>query len=76
MIGRLGAAEIAAVGIGNQLFFLYMLILFGVGSASGIFVSQFWGKKDYGNIRHTSGLEHGARTDCRPPVLGPLFSDP
>ena len=56
MIGQLGEQEIAAVGIGNQLFFLYMLLLFGIGSASGIFVSQFWGKKDYASIRRTSGL--------------------
>ncbi|MDC7226112.1 MAG: MATE family efflux transporter [Spirochaetales bacterium] len=56
MIGQLGEVEIAAVGIGNQLFFLYTLLLFGIGSASGIFVSQFWGKKDYASIRKTSGL--------------------
>ncbi|MDC7127403.1 MAG: MATE family efflux transporter [Spirochaetales bacterium] len=56
MIGQLGEVEIAAVGIGNQLFFLYTLLLFGIGSASGIFVSQFWGKKDYSKIKKTSGL--------------------
>ncbi len=56
MIGQLGEVEIAAVGIGNQLFFLYTLLLFGIGSASGVFVSQFWGKKDYGNIQRTAGL--------------------
>lgn len=56
MIGQLGEVEIAAVGIGNQLFFLYTLLLFGIGSASSIFASQFWGKKDVLNIRHTSGL--------------------
>ncbi|HAK46455.1 MAG TPA: MATE family efflux transporter [Spirochaeta sp.] len=56
MIGQLGEIEIAAVGIGNQLFFLYTLLLFGIGSASGIFTSQFWGKNDRASIKFTSGL--------------------
>ena len=56
MIGQLGEVEIAAVGIGNQLFFLYTLLLFGIGSASGVFVSQYWGKKDYVNIKKSTGL--------------------
>lgn len=56
MIGQLGEVEIAAVGIGNQLFFLYTLLLFGIGSASGVFVSQFWGKKDKEKIKRTAGL--------------------
>ena len=56
MIGQLGEVEIAAVGIGNQLFFLYTLLLFGIGSASGVFVSQFWGKKDQEKIKRTAGL--------------------
>ncbi len=56
MIGQLGEVEIASVGIGNQLFFLFTLLLFGIGSASGVFVSQYWGKKDFPNIRITSGL--------------------
>ncbi len=56
MIGQLGGVEIAAVGIGNQLFFLYTLLMFGIGSACGVFVSQFWGKKDFPSIKKTSGL--------------------
>ena len=56
MIGRLGETEIAAVGIGNQLFFLYSLVLFGIGSGCGVFVSQYWGKKDFNGIRRSAGL--------------------
>ena len=56
MIGQLGEVEIAAVGIGNQLFFLYTLLLYGIGSSCGIFVSQYWGKKDQAGIRKTAGL--------------------
>ena len=56
MITRLGDANIAAVGLANQVFFFFSLILFGVNSGSSIFVAQFWGKKDVKNIRRILGL--------------------
>jgi putative MATE family efflux protein len=43
MIGQLGAKSVAAVGLANQMFFLISLIYFGLGSGSGILMSQFWG---------------------------------
>jgi len=56
MIGQLGETEVAAVGLANQIFFLLILNLFGFGSASAIFVSQYWGKGDIPAIRRTQGL--------------------
>lgn len=56
MIGRLGETEIAAVGQANQLFFLFMLFLFGVNSGASIFTAQFWGKGDIKNIRRVLGI--------------------
>jgi putative MATE family efflux protein len=56
MVGRLGTAEIAAVGLGNQVFFLYTMILFGIGSGGAVFTAQFWGKQDLPGIRKTTGL--------------------
>lgn len=56
MIGSLGEVEIAAVGLANQFFFLYSLITFGINSGCAIFISQFFGKKDYKNIRRVLGL--------------------
>jgi putative MATE family efflux protein len=56
MIGRLGTVEIAAVGLGNQVFFLFNMILFGVCSGGAVFTAQFWGKKDIEGIRKTTGL--------------------
>jgi putative MATE family efflux protein len=56
MIGRLGTTEIAAVGLGNQVFFLYNMILFGICSGGAIFTAQFWGKQDIQGIRKTMGL--------------------
>ena len=56
MIGRLGSVEIAAVGLGNQIFFILNMILFGITSGGGVFIAQFWGKKDIRGIRKSLGL--------------------
>ena len=56
MVGQLGSVAIAAVGLGNQIFFLLNMVLFGVSSGAAIFVAQYWGKKDIAGIRQTLGL--------------------
>ena len=56
MVGRLGTTEIAAVGLGNQVFFMLSMVTFGVSSGCAIFISQFWGAKDLKGIRKTYGI--------------------
>ena len=56
MIGRLGTVEIAAVGLGNQIFFLYNLLLFGICSGGSVFTAQYWGKGDIQGIRKNLGF--------------------
>ncbi len=56
MVGQLGEVNIAAVALGNQIFFLISLFLFGVSSGSSVFIAQFWGKKDVLSIRKVLGL--------------------
>lgn len=56
MIGRLGDSEIAAVGICNQVYFLFMLLIFGGYSGASIFLSQYFGVKDIKNIRRVLGI--------------------
>lgn len=56
MVGQLGEANIAAVALGNQIFFLISLFLFGVSSGSSVFIAQFWGKRDEASIRKVLGL--------------------
>jgi putative MATE family efflux protein len=56
MIGRLGTVEIAAVGLGNNFFFFYTMVLFGICSGAAIFTAQFWGKHDVSGIRKNMGL--------------------
>lgn len=45
-VGQLGSQSIAGVGIANQFFFIYMLMLFGIAGGGGLYVAQFWGAKD------------------------------
>jgi len=56
MVGQMGAVEIAAVGLGNQIFFIMSLVIFGVSGGGSIFIAQYWGKKDIIAIHKTTGL--------------------
>jgi putative MATE family efflux protein len=56
MVGQLGEASIAALGLANQVFFLLILFLFGVTSGMAIFTAQFWGKGDEERIRKVMGI--------------------
>ncbi len=56
MVGQLGEASIAALGLANQIFFLLILFLFGVTSGTAIFTAQYWGKGDLKNIRKVLGI--------------------
>jgi len=56
MIGQLGPVEIAGVGIANQIYFILLLLTFGISSSSGIFFSQYYGKKDYKKLHSVLGL--------------------
>ncbi|MGI6145624.1 MAG: MATE family efflux transporter [Clostridia bacterium] len=56
MVGKLGETEIAAVGIANQYFFLFIMLLIGLSAGSSVFIAQFWGKKDLENIKRIMGV--------------------
>jgi putative MATE family efflux protein len=56
MIGQMGEASVAAVGLANQMFFLLTLLLFGINSGAAIFTAQLWGKRDVPNIRKVLGI--------------------
>ena len=56
MIGQLGEVQIAAVGLANQMFFLVILLFFGISSGASIFFAQFWGNGDLKSIHKTLGL--------------------
>ena len=56
MIGKVGEKEIAAVGIANQYFFFFNILIGGVFSACGMYISQFWGNKDEKSIKRVVGV--------------------
>src|SRR5674476_340295 len=56
MVGQLGEVQIAAVGLANQYFFILVLMFFGINSGAGIFIAQYWGKRDISNIARAMGL--------------------
>ena len=56
MVGQLGDAPVAAVGLAGQFFYLLNITLFGISSGSAIFAAQYWGARDLHNLRRTLGL--------------------
>ncbi len=57
MVGFLGETELAAVGVGSQLFTVHYLVLFGILSGSATFMAQFYGTRDMANIRKVIGFD-------------------
>ncbi|MBW2367293.1 MAG: MATE family efflux transporter [Deltaproteobacteria bacterium] len=56
MIGQLGATEVAAVGLANRLFFIFILVSFAISSGTAVFTAQYWGKKDVAEIGKVMGI--------------------
>ncbi len=56
MIGQLGETAIAGVALSNQIFFLFMLLLFGISSGTAVFTAQYWGKKDITGVHQAMGI--------------------
>ena len=56
MVGQLGETAIAALGLSNQVFFVLILILFGLTSGMAIFTAQYWGKREIEPIRKVLGM--------------------
>ncbi|WP_250278578.1 MATE family efflux transporter [[Clostridium] colinum] len=56
MIGQLGEVAITSVGLANQIFFVFNLILFGINSGAAVFVGQYFGKGDFKGIHKVIGI--------------------
>ena len=56
MIGSLGISEVTAVGLANEIFFLLIVLIYGINGGSAIFIGQFWGKGDLKSIHKTMGI--------------------
>lgn len=60
MVGALGETQLASVAIANNLFFVLMILLFGLSSGSNIMVAQYWGKKDTSTIHKILSIMYRA----------------
>lgn len=56
MIGRLGQTPLAGVTLANQFFYIFMILIFGIGSGSNILIAQYWGKGDTHAIHKIMGI--------------------
>lgn len=56
MVGALGEAQLSAVTVANQPFFLFMMVIFGLSSGAGAMISQYWGMQDKDTISRLFGL--------------------
>jgi len=56
MVGRLGEAEIAAVGFSVQFTFIFWMVLFGFTGGTITYMAQFFGKGDFISIRRVTGI--------------------
>ena len=55
MVGQLGEKALGALAVANQLTFLSVLFLYGIGSGAAVFAAQFWGARDLAGVRKTQG---------------------
>ncbi|GGA81603.1 MATE family efflux transporter [Neiella marina] len=68
MVGHLGNAAVAAVGLGNRIQFVIIVIFAGLGTALSILVAQYWGAKNIRGIRNSVLLA----TICGSALLAPV----
>lgn len=51
MLGQLSETALSAANLANELYFVLMIIGFGITSGSTVFAAQYWGKRDTASIR-------------------------
>lgn len=56
MVGFLGEVELAAVGVGTQIFMIHYMLIYGMVSGTSTFIAQFFGAGDKKNIRRCVGF--------------------
>ena len=56
MVGSLGEAELSAVGVAIQLYFVNWMVMFGFTAGATTFIAQFYGVGDMKSIRKTVGF--------------------
>ncbi len=77
VVGRLGAAPLAAVGLGAEVFFAIILLVVALSIGVSVLVAQAWGagKKEYAAQVAGKGIALGVGAGLLTAILGLLFSD-
>lgn len=60
MLGSLGEVQLSAASIGNNLFFILTVLMFGLAGGSNILISQYWGKGDVKTIHKILSIMYRA----------------
>ena len=71
MIGRLGTNALSGVAIGNQMIFVYYLLMFGATTGIGIFSAQYHGLGDSKGVRDTFRVK--LMVNCALSVIAIVF---
>lgn len=58
MIGQLGEMQLSATSIANQLWFMLMIICFGVAGGANVLIAQYWGKGEVEIIRRVQAMTY------------------
>lgn len=56
MIGQLGETQLSATSIANQLWFMMMVLGFGIAGGANVLMSQYWGRHDVDIIRRVEAI--------------------
>ena len=56
MLGKVGEIALSGANLANQLFFILMIVTFGVTSAAMVFASQYWGKDDVYSMKRVIAI--------------------
>lgn len=56
MVGNLGEDQIAAIGIANQYYIIFFNTANGFVMGAGVFISQYWGKREISSIHRFVGI--------------------
>lgn len=51
MLGKVSETALSGANLANQLFFILMIVTFGITSASTVFAAQYWGKGDVDSMK-------------------------
>lgn len=52
----IGTVAVAGLGFANQIYNIFIVSLFGLNSGGGIFAAQYYGSKDYKNLKKCLGI--------------------